>query len=63
MENLLVSRNLDPAETNEDHSKMKAFHARFQSTADAKMEKIHVENVNMNGRKYKGKYSARNEYD
>lgn len=55
MEKLLISRNLDPENTVNDHAKLKAFHARFQSSGDAKLEKIHVENVNMNGRKYKGK--------
>lgn len=56
MEKLLISRTADINETLNDYKGIKTELAQHESASEVKQERVHVENMNEFGRRYKGKY-------
>ena len=57
MEKLLIARCNDVAETANNYRKLRSLHARHFSSSDPHYARIHIENLNPNGRIFKGKYA------
>ena len=55
MEKLLISRTADINDTLNDYKQIKAEIAQHDSASEVKQQRIHVENQNEFGRRYKGK--------
>ena len=54
---LLITRSSDVKSTFNNNKKIKSVFNKFESSSDPKKQRIHVENVNPNGRTLRGKYS------
>ena len=57
MEKLLIHRTADVSETMNDYPTINGDYARHNSCSDPEQGRIHVENANEFGRRYRGKYN------
>lgn len=59
MEKVMAHRGNDVVDTASGHIRLKQILRKFNSSADPRQERIHVENVHPDGRIFKGKYTTR----